>query len=271
MTVADLLEALLLESANDAAVTIAEGVSTTQDRFVAQMNARAAELGLDDTNCANPIALDDPSAYSTARDLAALSLRLMRNSRFARIVDMPAARLESGFAPRTVLNRNRLIADHPFVSGIKTGHTLQAGYVLVGAATGARGGKVISVVLGEPDEAARDADSLALLRWGLSRFRRVRALDSDRALRTVAIAHRDERAPLVARRSLRVTVRKGQRITRRVQAPAELDGPLPAGERVGAVAVRGRGPPCAGWRSSRRRGCRERGPCESSRRSSAYP
>jgi D-alanyl-D-alanine carboxypeptidase (penicillin-binding protein 5/6) len=237
MTVADLLEALLLESANDAAVTIAEGVSGDRARFVAEMNARAVELGLEDTSYANPIGLDDPTGYSTARDLAALSLELMRRRRFARIVDMPVARLESGARTRVIDNRNRLVRSYPFVAGIKTGHTLEAGYVLVGAANGATGGRVISVVLGEPGEASRDADTLALLRWGLQRFRRVRALDRSRPLARAGVAHRDERAALVPRRPVTVTVREGERIERRLRAPEELEGPLRAGERVGTVSV----------------------------------
>jgi D-alanyl-D-alanine carboxypeptidase (penicillin-binding protein 5/6) len=237
MTVADLLEALLLESANDAAVTIAEGVSGDRARFVAEMNERAAELGLDETSYGNPIGLDDPRGYSTARDLAALSIELMQHRRFARIVDMPVARLESGAQPRLVYNRNRLVRTHPFVTGIKTGHTIQAGYVLVGAAAGAPGGRVISVVLGEPSETSRDADTLKLLRWGLRRFRRVRTLDPSRPLARVGIAHRDTHAVLLPRRAVTVTVREGERIERRVRAPEELEGPLPAGARVGTVSV----------------------------------
>jgi serine-type D-Ala-D-Ala carboxypeptidase (penicillin-binding protein 5/6) len=237
MTVADLLEALLLESANDAAETIADGVSGDRARFVAEMNERAAELGLDDTSYGNPIGLDDPRGYSTARDLAAISVELMRHERFARVVDMPVARLESGAQPRVVDNRNRLVRTYPFVTGIKTGHTIQAGYVLVGSAAGGTGGRVISVVLGEPSEASRDADTLALLRWGVGRFRRVRALDPSRPLARVGIAHRDASAVLLPRRAVTVTVRRGQRVERRVRAPEELDGPLPAGKRVGTVSV----------------------------------
>ena len=237
MAVVDLLEALLLESANDAAVTLAEGISASREAFVAEMNERAAELGLEGTSYANPIGLDDAVNYSTARDLAALSVRLMRRPRFARIVDMPAAELETGARVRVIDNRNRLVASHPWVSGIKTGHTLQAGYVLVGSAAGRGGARVISVVLGEPGEAERDADTLALLRWGLGRFHRVRALDSRRPLARADIAYRDERAALVPRRDATVLVREGERIWRRVSAPDELEGPLTAGERVGSVAV----------------------------------
>jgi serine-type D-Ala-D-Ala carboxypeptidase (penicillin-binding protein 5/6) len=237
MTVRDLLEALLLESANDAAVTLAEGISGTREDFVAEMNERAAEVGLDDTSYANPIGLDDPANSSTARDLAALSVRLMRKPRFKRIVDMPEAELESGARPRVIDNRNQLVARYPWVTGIKTGHTIQAGDVLVGSASGRGGARVISVVLGEPSEAARDADTLALLRWGLRRFRRVEALDPQRALARADIEYRDERAALVPRRRAEVLVREGERIGRRVRAPKELDGPLPAGERVGSVTV----------------------------------
>ena len=238
MTVKDLLEALLLESANDAAVALAEGVSGSREAFVADMNERAEELGLDGTSYANPIGLDDPNNYSTAGDLAALTRLLMKRPRFARVVDMPVARLESGAHPRVVDNRNPLVASYPWVSGVKTGHTLNAGYVLIGAATGRGGAKVISVVLGEPSEAARDEDTLELLRWGLGRFHRVRALDTRRTLARASIEYRDDqRARLVARRGLTVNIRDGERIRRRVRAPDELEGPLPAGARVGTVTV----------------------------------
>jgi serine-type D-Ala-D-Ala carboxypeptidase (penicillin-binding protein 5/6) len=236
MRVGDLLEGLLLESANDAAVTLAEGISGSRRAFVAEMNERADELGLADTSYANPIGFDDPANYSTARDLAALSLRLMRRPRFRRIVDMPVAKLESGTRPRVIDNRNVLVARYPWVTGIKTGHTIQAGDVLVGSAR-RDGSEVISVVLGEPSEAARDADTLALLRWGLDRFRRVRALDPRRPLARADVEYRDERVTLVARRRVRVLLRDGERIARRVRAPEELEGPLPAGARVGSVMV----------------------------------
>jgi serine-type D-Ala-D-Ala carboxypeptidase (penicillin-binding protein 5/6) len=237
MRVGDLLEGLLLESANDAAVTLAEGISGSRKAFVAEMNERADELGLADTSYANPIGFDDPANYSTARDLAALSLRLMRRPRFRRIVDMPVAELESGTRPRVIDNRNVLVARYPWVTGIKTGHTIQAGDVLIGSARRRDGAEVISVVLGEPSEAARDADTLALLRWGLDRFRRVRALDPRRPLARADVDYRDERATLVARRRVRVLLRDGEQIARRVQAPEELEGPLPAGARVGSVTV----------------------------------
>lgn len=237
MRVDDLLEALLLESANDAAVTIAEGVSGSRKRFVAGMNGRARSLGLEDTSYANPIGLDDPLNYSTAADLAALARRLLRDERLARIVNQPSAVLESGARRRVVNNRNDLIARFPFVDGVKTGQTRSARYVLVGAATGPLGSKVISVVLGEPSEAARDVDTLALLRYGLAQFRRTKALDAERPVASASIKHRDERAKLVPAQDFLLVTRRGERVTTRVDAPEELEDELAAGARVGRVAV----------------------------------
>jgi len=237
MTVHDLLEALLLESANDAAVTLAEGVSGSREAFVDDMNARARELGLEHTSYANPIGLDEAGNHSSARDLASLTRVLLRRPRFARIVDMPEAKLETGVRPRVVENRNDLVATYPWVSGVKTGYTADAGNVLVGAATGPGGTRVISVVLGEPSEAARDEDTLGLLRWGLARFHRVRVLAPRRMLAQADIRYRDSTARLVAGRGAVLTIRDGEHIRRRVNAPDELEGPLEAGARVGTVTV----------------------------------
>src|SRR6185503_3205974 len=145
--VEDLLEALLLESANDAAVALAENISGSREAFVDEMNDRAGELGLDHTSYANPIGLDQSGNYSSARDLATLASVLLRNPRFARIVDMPKAILESGAHPRVVVNRNDLVAAYPWVSGVKTGFTLNAGNVLVGAAQRGPRARVVSAVL----------------------------------------------------------------------------------------------------------------------------
>ena len=240
MKVRDLLTALLLESANDAAATLAEGVAGSREAFVREMNRRAVELGLTDTSYANPIGFDDPDNHSSARDLATLARRLLANREFARIVDLPMATLQSGARTRTIDNRNVLVQRYPFVSGVKTGHTIDAGYVLVGAGA-AGGGRVITVTLGAPSEAARDADTLAMLRWGLEQFHRRRVLRPGRPLTTVDVNYRDEDAELGAGRSVTLVVREGQRVRTVLDAPDELDGPLAKGERVGWVEVQREG------------------------------
>jgi serine-type D-Ala-D-Ala carboxypeptidase (penicillin-binding protein 5/6) len=236
MRVRDLLTALILESANDAAVTLAENIAGSREAFVGEMNRRAVELGLRDTSYENPVGFDDPDNYSSARDLATLARRLLANREFARIADLPMATLQSGARARTIDNRNLLVQRYPFVSGVKTGHTLGAGYVLVGA--GAAGGaRVITVTLGAPSEAARDADTLAMLRWGLEQFHRVRVLRPGTPLEEIDVNYRDEDAEVGAGRPVTLVLRRGEQTKTVLDAPEELDGPLEKGTRVGWVEV----------------------------------
>jgi D-alanyl-D-alanine carboxypeptidase (penicillin-binding protein 5/6) len=201
------------------------------------MNAHARALGLDSTHYSTPIGLDDAGNYSTASDLARLAALLMRNKTLAHVVNLPSARLRTGSHPRRVTNRNDLVARYPFVDGVKTGHTRGAGYVLVGAAHG-NGARVVSVVLGTPSIGARDADSLALLRWGVGQFRRVHPVVKGRTYARAKVKYYDGRTVrLVAERDVALTVRRGRLLRTRVSAPAEIQGPRKAGERVGTVQV----------------------------------
>ena len=239
MTARDLLRALLLESANDAAATLARAVAGSQDAFVKRMNDEADRLGLANTAYANPIGFDNRHNYSTARDLSSLARRVLDDGTLARIVDLPRAKLASGARPRTVQNRNRLVRSHPFVAGVKTGHTGEAGYVLVGAAE-RDGGRVVSVVLGEPSEAARDSETLKLLRYGLSRYTRVHAVSTVRALSLVPVNYfAGVRIPLHAAKDVQLSVPRGARVHTfvRLPFPLHLTGPMEAGTTVGEVTV----------------------------------
>ena len=241
LSLRDLLKALMLPSANDAAMTIAEGVSGSRSAFVDSMNEKVDQLGLKGTSFANPIGLDDPDNYSTAHDLAFAARQLLRDPALAKIVDSPSARLTTGDKPRTVNNRNRLVSQQPWVTGVKTGHTRDAGYVLVGSAT--RGGvSVISVVTGEPGESARDNDSLALLQYGLGQYRRARVVDRHKRVGVAKVEwHDEDRVDIVPARDAALTIRRGERVRKRVEAPEKLEGPLPRGERVGVMQVSYRG------------------------------
>jgi serine-type D-Ala-D-Ala carboxypeptidase (penicillin-binding protein 5/6) len=241
LTVADLLRGVLLASANDAAATLATRIGGSQKAFVAMMNSRARQLRLTHTHYATPIGLDAPGNYSSAEDLVKLTLLLRRNEFFRQVTDLPRATLKSGAHPRAIVNRNRLVRTVPEVNGVKTGHTIDAGYVLVGSAA-KNGITVISAVLGDPSEAARDADSLALIRYGLARYHRATPVRRDHVYATVKLAHRDQRTQLVATHTVVRTARRGERLPiRMLGVPAELDGPLPAGSRVGTIVVRQRG------------------------------
>jgi len=241
ISVADLLRGLLIVSANDAANTLAVDVAGSRRRFVAMMNQRARQLGLRDTHYANPVGLDQPGNYSSAADLVKLTLVLRQRPFFRQTTDMGTATLHSGARVRHLVNRNDLVREVPAVDGVKTGHTNAAGYVLIGSAT--RGGvTVISAVLGDSSIAARDSDSLRLLRYGLARYRRVTALRRGAVLAHAALKFRDQHVDLVAARSVLRVARRGEHVTTHVVgAPSEVEGPLDAGTRVGTVEVRQRG------------------------------
>ena len=237
LTSADILRALLLASANEAAVSIAIDVGGSRKGFVRMMNARAKRAGLRGTHFSNPDGLDGRRNYSTARDLATLGALLRENSFARRLVDRSKAEMRSGLRKRTVYNRNTLIGSVPWMNGIKTGHTASAGYLLVGGAS-RNGAELISVVMGEPSEAARNADTLKLMRYGFGRYRSVRAVTKGQRFATLEVEGRDNKVALIASRSADVVMRKGEQPTTIVSGlPALLTGPLVKGTRVGEVTV----------------------------------
>jgi serine-type D-Ala-D-Ala carboxypeptidase (penicillin-binding protein 5/6) len=236
ISVRDLLYGLLLPSGNDAALTLADGVAGSVGAFVEEMNRAADRLGLRDTSYANPIGLDQPGNYSSPRDLAKLALDLRRDRLFRRIVDTPRKTLRTGSHPRTVVNRNELVERLPWVNGVKTGYTPDAGNVLVASGT-RKGATLLSVVMGAPTETARDDDTLTLLRYGFSLYRRTTPVQRGERLAAPAVRGRDEALPLVAGRSVQVTARRGQSVRVRIDAPRQVLGPIPRGRRLGAAIV----------------------------------
>ena len=234
--VRDLLYGLLLPSASDAAETLAVGVSGSVPAFVRAMNQAAQRLGLTDTHYANPIGLDDPGNYSSAHDLVTLASILMRNKLFARIVDTPSATLGSGDHPRQVTSRNTLLDRVPWVNGVKTGHTIGAGYVLVGSGT-QDSTTLISAVLGTSSEYSRDAETLQLLQYGFSLYHPVQPVDQGEQLADPRLDWRGEHLALTAGRALPVNLRQGQTVATQVSAPDEVTGPVDEGQVLGRVTV----------------------------------
>lgn len=166
VSVEALLYGTLLNSGNDAAAALAVAAAGSQERFVEDMNALAAELGLQDTHFANPHGLDAEGHYSSAYDLVLLAKAALANPTFVAIVAMPAKELE-GWQFRTT---NQLLGAYPGVDGVKTGTTDTAGECLVASAT-RQGHRVITVVLGSTD---RYADTRALLDFYYRRYQWVR-------------------------------------------------------------------------------------------------
>jgi D-alanyl-D-alanine carboxypeptidase (penicillin-binding protein 5/6) len=165
--VGELLYALLLQSANDAAVALAEHVGGSVTAFVDRMNARAAELGLSRSRFDSPNGLDE-TGYSSARDLVRLTRAAYRTSGFASVVATRTHEVRSLDAePRTVQNRNVLLWLYPGALGVKTGFTTPAGFCVVAVAE-REGERLVAVVLGAPGEPFSDAATL--LNYGFEAF-----------------------------------------------------------------------------------------------------
>ena len=236
ISVRDLLYGLILRSGNDAAYDLALAASGSENAFVREMNRRAAALGLADTHFANPIGLDEKGNYSSAYDLAALGRRLLADPAFAKIAASRSARLRSLTPPRTIETLNDLLLEVPWATGIKTGHTFGADYVLV--ASGERDGtELISAVLGTWTESERDLESQRLLEYGFSLHRRRIPIRRGEALARPEVRYEDGRLALRAARRVAVGVRRGQRLQVVVRAPAEVEGPIRRGRVLGRARV----------------------------------
>jgi len=169
-TLEDLLAAVLIRSANDAAVAAAEHVGGGLARFVDLMNARAQQIGMIHSHFANPHGLDEPTHYTTARDMALLTRVALDHPLFARLVSAREARVKiwrttrRGLSPqpRLILSHNKLLGRLEGADGVKTGYTGSAGRCLVGSASrGER--RMITVLLNDP---RRWSDAALLLEYG---------------------------------------------------------------------------------------------------------
>jgi D-alanyl-D-alanine carboxypeptidase (penicillin-binding protein 5/6) len=242
MSVRDLLRGLLVESGNDAAMALAEGVAGSERAFVRLMNRRAKGLGLTNTRYRNPIGLDEPGAHSSARDLARLAVVLRTNPFFRRTVNQPEVTLTTGAHERTFDNRNTLIPAVSWVNGVKTGSTRGAGEVLVGSGR-QRGIQVVSAVLSAPSKAARNEDTLELLDFGIQAFQRITAAPVGKRLGVhVPIRYRRgaELELVVGRNGERTIVPRGERervTIKPLRYPAEVEGPIAFGTELGTAAV----------------------------------
>jgi serine-type D-Ala-D-Ala carboxypeptidase (penicillin-binding protein 5/6) len=236
VSVRDLLYGLILRSGNDAAYDLARAAAGSEAGFVREMNRRAAALGLADTHYANPIGLDERGNHSSARDLATLTRRLLRIPAFARIADSREADLTSLRPPRRITTINELLLDAPWVNGVKTGHTFDAGFVLVGSGR-RKGVDLISVVIGAPTEEERYAASLRLLESGFAKYRRRLPVRAGQDLADPSIRYAGGELPLRAARDLPAGTYRGQKLSVDVDAPGEVEGPIERGQALGSATV----------------------------------
>jgi serine-type D-Ala-D-Ala carboxypeptidase (penicillin-binding protein 5/6) len=238
LTVRDLVEAALIQSANDAAWALAEHVGHGDaNRFVAMMNRRARRLGLSDTNFVRPDGLDAPGHVSSARDVTKLARILMRKRVVRQIVAMQDATIEGG---RRLHTWNDLLGNFPGVIGVKTGHTTAAGWSEVAAVRGP-GVTVYATVIGSPARSTRNGDLVELLKWGLAQFRVAPIISAGRVYARAETPYDRGEVELVARNSVPRAVLVTRPLVERVVAPRGVELPVRKGEKLGEVRVYDRG------------------------------
>jgi len=235
-TVDQLLDGLVIQSGNDAAVALAEHAAGSEAAFIEQMNHHADRLGLENTHFVNPEGLPHEEHYSTARDLAVIAQAIIRE--FPRHYERYSQR-EFTYNNIRQYNRNDLLWSDPSVDGLKTGYTEDAGYCLVSSAR-RDGMRLISAVLGAPSEDQRVSDSRSLLSWGFRFFETHQLYAAGDVLKTTRIwKGAQDQVDLGTDRDLLVTIPRGEydKLKAEVSMPRRLEAPVPEARRVGTVNV----------------------------------
>ena len=238
LKVRELLAAALIQSANDAAVALAEYVGKGDSAsFVTLMNRRAQALGLRNTHFVRPDGLDASGHYSSALDVTRLAEIAMREPLIRRLVRQESAPMTGG---RTLHTWNDLLGEFPGVFGVKTGHTSGAGWNEVAAARG-NGVVIYATVLGSPSRSTRNADLEELLGWGMSRYALVSLAPAGRVYGRVPVTYEKDAVPVVAARPLKRAVRIGRPLEQRVVLPDLVDLPVSRGDVLGQLRIYERG------------------------------
>ena len=242
--VEDLIKGMVVQSGNDATVALAEGVGGSVDRFVQMMNDQAKVLGMKNTTYKNPEGLTEAGHVTTARDLATLAIRLMRD--FPDYMGTYAIKKYRypGTPAANESNRNLLLFKDPTVDGLKTGHTDAAGYCLVATAKrdfpnlGPR--RLMAVVLGASSEIARANEAQKLLNWGYTAFDAVKLFDAGQPVATPAIWKGKEVSVKLGRSdALVVAVPTGSaaQIKTQLVRPDPLVAPVTKGQTIGSLKI----------------------------------
>lgn len=238
MSVSDMLKAVVVSSANDAAVALAEKLAGTESVFAMRMNERAAELGMENTNFTNCSGLrDDPTHVTSARDIAIMSRELIRHDlikTFSTIWMDTVRNGEFGLS-----NTNKLIYYYEGATGLKTGFTSRSMYCL--SATAERNGvEYIAVVLSCATSADRFESAKTLLSYGFANYTTV-AVTPDSALPPipVTLGKQAHVQPLIeGAESLLIPKSATQAITKTAELSHVLSAPVRAGDVVGTLTIK---------------------------------
>lgn len=234
-TVDQLLNGLVVQSGNDAAVVLAEGISGSVAAFAARMNATAERLGMHNSNFVNPSGLPDENHYSTARDIALLSAAIIRD-----FPDYYAIFSRRSYTYNGLTQNNRnLLLGREGVDGIKTGRTQAGGFGLALSASDAER-RIIVVVNGLSGVEEREREGRRLLDWGLTTFSN-HALFSANQVLGYADVWLGERAqvPLVLEHPFRLTLRRGlaDTLEARVVYLSPIEAPIVQGQEIGQLLL----------------------------------
>lgn len=230
-TVRDLLHAMLIYSANDAAVALAEAVAGSLEEFATQMNARAKALGTQDSHFVTPNGRFHPQHYSTAYDLALIAQAALRSKRIAGIVAKQTWDLQRpGQPPRMLINTNKFLWRYPGADGVKTGWIAESGLCLVASAT-RNGWPLIAVVLDAPQ---MNADAAALLTYGFEAFAPVRVAAEGQVITSVTVSNGARVLNAAVPDEVVAVVRRGSAVASRVMITTQA-GPIRQGDVVGKV------------------------------------
>ena len=244
VTVEELMRGMIVQSGNDACIALAELISGGEEAFVRAMNAQARKLGMKNTNFMNATGLPNPQHYSTAQDLALLTVAIIREfPDYHPLYSMKEYRYNN----ITQANRNRLLWSDPTVDGMKTGYTENAGYCLI---TSAKRGerRLISVVLGTATESARASESQKLLNYGFQYYDSVKLYEKNQPVASLPVwkgAANAVKAGFL--NDLFVSLPKGRadKMKATLESRQPLLAPIAAGQQIGVMKLMLDGKPYA--------------------------
>ena len=239
-TVDEMLKSVIVASANDASVALAEKIAGSEQTFVSRMNKRAQELGLKDTIYVNASGLPEPNQYSTARDVAKLFREVIKHKLYFEYSTIWMDNLTHPSGRKTeVVNTNKLIRYFKGCDAGKTGSTDEAGYCLV--ATAEKGNmRLISVVLGATTSTARFNESSKLLNYGFSNFENKQIIDVCESVGEIKLLKsKTESVKAYASDNYYVITRKGEQSSYEISLEMidKLKAPVHKGDKVGEIKI----------------------------------
>lgn len=237
-TLDELIKAICVCSANDAAVAVAEYVGGSEPVFAEMMNARAAELGMTHTHFVNACGLDAQGHYSSARDVATMSLALLRHPKILEYSGIWRDSLRGGETQLT--NTNKMLKTYPGITGLKTGTTNGAG-VCISASAVRDGTGMLAVVLGSPSGKERFAAAAEMLDYGFATYEAVPFPQMECAPALLDVAGGTQQTvQLQYDAPQKLLLRKGEAksIEAQVTLPEHLDAPVESGTKVGVVTLK---------------------------------